>query len=242
MSAPELSVVIPAYNEATVIEPTLHRVVEFLEANGVTWELIVVDDGSVDGTAQVVEQVAKQHAGVRVCAAPHQGKGGAVRRGVMEAQGRYVLFMDADYSTPIEEWRQCAPWLRDGYDIVIGSRKMPGATITRHQPRLREWMGKGFTWLTNLLVGAQVSDITCGFKCFRHEVAKELARWQRINGWAFDAEWLFLARRHGYRIKEVPVTWTHDDTTNVRLARDVWQSLRELIAMRLGALKGWYPT
>lgn len=235
-----LSVVIPAYNEAAVIAGTVEAVTRYLRAAGVTHEVLIVDDGSTDRTAEIVEGLATTQPGIRVVRSDHRGKGGAVRHGVLAATGRYLLFMDADHSTRIETWEQFAPSLRDGYELVIGSRKMPGATITVRQTLLRRLMGKGFTWLTNVMLPVRVTDVTCGFKCFRTEVVQAIARLQRIEGWGFDAELLFLARRTGCRVKELPVVWRNDATTNVRLARDTLRSLTELLRIRLGAWRGWY--
>ena len=241
MASVRLSVVIPAYNEAAVIGQTLRAIATHLTTAGVAHEILVVDDGSTDQTSQVVLDVAKTLPAIRVVRSAHRGKGAAVRQGVFEAQGEEVLFMDADHSTRIEEWQKCWPWLHDGYEMVIGSRKMSGAMVTVHQPRLRELMGKGFTWLTNTLLAIRVTDITCGFKGFQASAAREMFQLQRIEGWGFDAEVLFIARRLGYRIKEVPVVWTNDTRTKVRLLKDTVRSFRELLKICLGAWRGWYP-
>ena len=241
MAKPQVSVVIPAYNEAAVIRQTVREVAAYLDAARLTHEILVVDDGSTDGTVAIVRELESRLPSARLIQAPHQGKGGAVKRGALEAAGEIVLFMDADHSTRIEELQKVLPWLRDGFDIVIGSRKMRGAEVRVHQPPLREAMGKAFTRLTNLLLGIRVSDITCGFKGFKADAAAEVFRRQRIMGWGFDAEILFIARRLGYRIKEIPVVWTDDATTKVRLLQDTLGSFRELLAIRAGAWRGWYP-
>src|SRR5262249_25372257 len=158
--------VIPAYNEEARIRATLDAVVRYLTESRIAHEILVVDDGSTDGTATVVSAVAAALPSVRVLPGAHRGKGAAVKRGMLAARGAYVLFMDADHSTRIDEWSKCGEWLRQGYDCVIGSRKMPGARIEKSQPRLREALGKVFTWLANHLVVTSVTDVTCGFKCF----------------------------------------------------------------------------
>lgn len=239
-STPELSVVIPAYNEATSLSQTIGAIARFLAESKVSHEILVADDGSTDRTVDVITVLQESIPGVRMLHAEHRGKGAAVRLGVLEACGRTVLFLDADHSTRIEEWRKFAPWLAEGYDVVIGSRKISGAQVRRHQPFLRETMGKVFTWLTNTLLGAHLTDITCGFKGFRREAARRIFSLQRIDGWGFDAEILFIARRGGYRIKEVPVVWTDDATTKVHLLKDAVRSLRELIQIRVGSWLGWY--
>ena len=240
MPQPELSVVIPAYNEERVIASTIQSVVVYLGGTGTSCEVIIVDDGSTDATVRVVQEAAAQHPGVRLLASPHLGKGGAVKQGVLSAQGRSILFMDADSSTRIEEWAKFAPWLSRGFQVVIGSRKMPGAEVVVRQPVLREAMGKVFTWLTNQLLTGGVSDITCGFKAFETGAAREIFGLQRMHGWGFDAEILFIARRRDYGIKEVPVVWADDASTKVRLGRDALGSFQELLQIRLGAWRGWY--
>ncbi len=240
MPNPELSVVIPAYNEAAVIAPTLEAIDAYLTRAQLTHEIIVVDDGSLDRTVAVVRGLSGTQPALRLLDAPHQGKGAAIKQGVLAATGRYLLFLDADHSTRIEEIQKCLPWLRQGCEVVIGSRKMPGAVIRVHQPPLRELMGRGFTWVSNALLGVRVTDFTCGFKCFQTGVAQRLFRLQRIGGWGFDAEVLFLAKRGGYRIKEVPVAWANDPGTKVRLLRDTVGSFLELLQIRLGDWRGWY--
>ena len=240
MANPQLSVVIPAYNEEASIRKTVESVRTYLTESKISHELLVVDDGSTDRTAEIVLEVAKSVPSLRLLRSGHRGKGGAVKLGMLEAAGEQVLFMDADLSTPIEELQKYLPWLHDGYDVVIGSRKMPGASVTVHQPPLREAMGKVFTWLTNVLLGTRVSDITCGFKCFSAKAASEIFRRQRIDGWGFDAEILFIAGRCGFRIKEVPVVWADDASTKVRLLKDAVRSLKELLEIRLSAWRGQY--
>ena len=239
--ATSLSVVIPAYNEESVIGRTIEAVERYLTASNVPHEIIVVDDGSTDRTIQCLRDLSVRIPSLRLAQSSHLGKGGAVKRGVLEATGKQVLFIDADHSTRIEEWEKLAPWLRDGCKVVIGSRKMPGAEVTVHQPPLREAMGKAFTWLTNVLLGTRVTDITCGFKSFHTDAAREIFLLQRLDGWGFDAEILFIARRLGYRIKEVPVVWRDDASTKVHLFTDAVRSFTELIQIRIGARRGWYP-
>jgi dolichyl-phosphate beta-glucosyltransferase len=240
-SKPQLSVVIPAYNEEAVIGSTVEAIAQYLADSQIRHEILLVDDGSTDRTPEIVRELAQGIPSVRMLQSGHLGKGGAVKRGMLEAQGAHLLFMDADHSTPIQQWEKCAPWLRDGYEVVIGSRKMPGADVKVHQPLLREAMGKVFTWLTNAILTVRITDITCGFKCFQAEAARQIFQLQRMNGWGFDAEILFIARRRGYRIKEVPVAWADDARTKVRLVKDAAGSLQELIGIRLGGWRGWYP-
>ena len=241
MAEPELSVVIPAYNEAEAIGRTLEAVRRYLDRAGCAHEIVVADDGSQDATPALVRAAAAADPRIRLLAAGHAGKGAAVKRGMLAARGAYRLFMDADSSTSVDAWAVVGPWLRDGYDVVIGSRKMSGARVTVRQPWLRERMGQTFTWLSNRVLSARVSDITCGFKGFTAGAAQRIFSLQRMDGWGFDAEILFIARRQRCRIKEVPVVWADDASTKVRLARDAVRSLAELIQIRLGAWRGRYP-
>lgn len=236
----QLSVVIPAYNEAHSLRRTIEAVERYLTASRVSHEIVIVDDGSTDWTVATTGALAVEHASVRLLRSAHQGKGGAVKQGVLAAQGEVVLFMDADHSTRIEEWAKFVPWLQEGFEVLIGSRRIPGAEVRAHQPPLREAMGKGFTWLTNALLTVRVTDVTCGFKGFQAEAARAIFQRQRMPGWSFDAEILFIARRLGYRLKEVPVVWTDDASTKVHLVADTLWSLRELLAIRLGGWRGWY--
>lgn len=238
---PQLSVVIPAYNEEAVLAATLEDVIDHLTTAGVSHEVIVADDGSTDRTAEIVAGTARSMSSIRLLPGAHRGKGAAVKRGMLEARGAWVLFMDADSSTPIEEWKKFEPLLEQGCEVVIGSRRIPGAAIKVHQPRLRETLGVVFTQLSNLLVGGSVSDFTCGFKCFQRAAALRIFALQRLDGWGFDAEILFIARRLGHRIREVPVVWTAAETTKVRMLRDGLRSFTELLTIRLGACRGWYP-
>ena len=240
MDRPVLSVVIPAYNEAAAIRSTVEAVDHYLAGLRTTHEIIVVDDGSTDRTADIVTSLIPALPSVRLLSSRHQGKGGAVKQGMLAARGEQLLFMDADHSTRIEGWSQLVPWLRDGYDVVIGSRKMAGASIQVRQPPLREAMGKTFTWLSNVVLPIRVSDVTCGFKAFQAAAARRIFPLQRIEGWGFDAEMLFIARQMGCRIKEVPVVWRNDRSTNVRLLRDAIHSLTELVQIRGWAWQGRY--
>jgi len=238
---PFLSVVIPAYNEEARIGESLRRIIPYLRSLHRPFELIVVDDGSRDGTIEVVRGSINGCDRVRILRNKrNRGKGYAVRRGMLEAKGKYVLFTDADLSTPIDELGRFLTWLNDGYDIAIGSRRVSGARIEVHQPLLRETMGKIFAWLTNFLLVKDISDITCGFKCFRRSVARDLFSRQKLSGWSFDAEILFIAKRRGYKIKEVPIRWRDSPGTKVKMIKDAIKSFWELLQIRLNDWRGLY--
>jgi dolichyl-phosphate beta-glucosyltransferase len=236
-----LSIVIPAWNEANRIGTSLQSAIPVLHELVPAHEILVIDDGSQDNTLEVAAAAAKEafcFRGIRN--EQNLGKGGAVRRGMLEASGEYVLFCDADESTPMSSLKDFLPKMDNQLAVIIGTRKNPDALIKRHQPWLRETMGKAFTTLAHQLAGVRVTDFTCGFKIFRQDAAKEVFSRQTITDWSFDAEILFLANHLGYSIDEVPVTWTNDVDTRVRLLRDTWDSLLGLLNIRLGKMTGRY--
>ena len=236
-----LSIVIPLYNEEQRIGASLDRILAYLARQ--TWqrEIVLVDDGSRDGGVELARQKLQGREQFQVVTyGTNRGKGYALKEGILFSQGEYVLFTDADLSTPIEELDGMWPWFEQGYDIVQGSRKMPGATVERHQPWLRENMGKVFTALSNLIANVNVRDVTCGFKCYRGAVARDLYRRQRIYNWSFDAEIIYIARRLGYSLKEVPVRWHDERGTKVHLLRDSFNSFKGLLTIRLNGWRGLY--
>lgn len=236
----DLSVVIPAYNEEGVIGRCVARTRAFFKSRHARFEMIVVDDGSKDGTAAAVRELAKRHPELSLLSCPgNMGKGYAVRKGVLAARGGEILFLDADLSTAPSQWPKLESRLRAGADVAIGSRKMAGARLLRRQPWWRERMGKVFTFLVRAML-VDVSDVTCGFKAMKREAARRVFSKALVNDWSFDAEFLFLASRMGMRIDEVPVAWRDDPSTKVRLLRDTFSSLKGLLFIRLGALLGRY--
>lgn len=240
---PVVSIVIPAYNEEQRIGCSLGRIGDYFDGRGEPWELIVVDDGSTDGTAALVERFATAQPDGTARLLRHEtnrGKGAAVRTGMLATRGQVALFTDADLSTPVEQFDLFARRLADGNAVVIGTRKSPEARLEKRQPRLRETLGKGFTWLSNFLVVSGVSDFTCGFKCFSRQAAQTVFKVQRLSNWSFDAEVLFLCRKHGFRIAEVPVHWADAQGTKVRLKRDIIGSLVGLLKVRYYDWKGYY--
>ncbi len=240
-AAPWLSVIVPAYNEAARITPTLETIRDYLGAQAYDAELLVIDDGSDDGTFHVVCEAARRWPlAVRVFRyQPNAGKGYAIKYGVAQARGAHVLFSDADLSVPIDHAAAFLARLGAGADVVIGSRQLPGAHIDVRQPWLREWLGAGFTRLVRWLI-ADVSDATCGFKAFRASAARDVFARLRLTDWSFDAEVLYLTRTLGYRLAEEPVRWQDRPGTKVRLGRDVLRALAGLLRIHLTAARGGY--
>lgn len=248
MSQPYLSFVIPVFNEERVIHASLVTLTAFLEAlcteRGTPgWQLLCVDDGSTDATVAHIEAFQAAHPDLPVVLErlpENRGKGAAVRHGMLRAGGEYVFFLDADLSTPLDETAGFLGALESGYEVVIGNRRVPGAEITRHQPKLRETLGKGFTLLVNLLLAPGVHDFTCGFKGFRREAAQRVFERSSLDGWAFDAELVVIAQVQGLKLAQLPVSWHHEDDTKVRLVAAVFGSLVEVGQISLRRLAGRY--
>ncbi len=241
-----LSIVIPAYNEAKRLPQTLARISAFLAQQPYQAEILVVDDGSSDGTATLAEAVA----GVRVLRMAHRGKGFAVRAGALAACGDLLLLCDADLAVPINEWPKLEAPLRNGYDLAIGSREGLGAT-REGEPWYRHLMGRVFNGIIHLLALRGINDTQCGFKAMPGQVARHLFRHMRIYSddapllqgaavTAYDVELLFLARKAGYRIVEVPVHWIYGTETKVNPVRDSLRNLSDVLAVRLNDLRGRY--
>jgi len=215
-----LSVIVPAYNEEARLGETLQKIRTYLETRvdaGLT-EIIVVDDGSTDGTRRVAAEALKGRPYDRVLRREeNRGKGRSVREGVLASSGEFVLFSDADLSTPIEDWEKLFASIKAGHDIAIGSRALPGSEIRRRQNRLRERMGKIFNVLVRGLVLKGIPDTQCGFKLFKRQAALDVFGRLRTEGFGFDVEALYLARRLGYSIGQVPVVWANCPPSKVRI-------------------------
>lgn len=239
MLLPFLSIVIPAYDEESRIVDTLGQVVGYLESQSYPWEVVVADDGSTDATATLVEEFASQHPNVRLLHLTHRGKGWAVKHGMLEAIGRYRFLCDADLSMPIDQVERFLPPLLDGVDIAIGSREAPGARRIG-EPSRRHLMGRFYNWLVRALVVPGVADTQCGFKCFRGDVVPQLFAAQRIDGFAFDVEVLFLAARKEMTIQEVAIDWHYRDQSKVRPVRDSLLMTLDLLRIRWRHLIGQY--
>ncbi len=238
---PDLSVVVPIYNEARVLPSSIPALVQHLEALGLASEVILVDDGSLDASPQCLTELSAQHEVVRALShAQNRGKGAAVRTGCLAARGERVLFLDADLSVPLAEIEPLLRSLDAGNDMVLGSRRVAGSRIERHQPWLREQLGRGFTTITRLLLRTDVRDFTCGFKGFRREAARAIFERSTLDGWAFDAELVAIARAQGLSIAQIPVEWRHEDDSKVKLGAAVVTSLIELMRICLRRLRGQY--
>ncbi len=238
---PYLSIVVPAYNEQYRITYCAHQLVAYFRKRRKPFEIIIVNDGSRDRTADAARDVANKLREVRhISFAANRGKGAAVRAGVMAARGSRILFLDADLSTRPEEWPKLEEKLNRGADLAIGSRKMAGAHLLKRQPRWRESLGKVFTWLVRIFL-VSVSDVTCGFKGLERAAARFLFSRQVLNDWSFDDEVLFLASRAGLRIAEVPVVWKDNPTTTkVRIIKDACGSLAGIARIRWNWARGRY--
>ncbi len=228
-----LSVVIPAYDEAKRLPRTLREAHEWLAAHEPEHEILVVDDGSTDDTRALAEAMRKDIPSLRVVGyRDNRGKGHAVRAGMLAARGEARLFMDADHSTHIREWEKARALLQEGFDVAIASRKLPASELPVRQPWLRERLGEAFNLLVRTASGLPFRDTQCGFKAFTAAAAREIFARARINGFGFDVEALWLARRLGLRIAEFPVVWRNDADSRVRIARDAVRVFAEIARIR----------
>jgi dolichyl-phosphate beta-glucosyltransferase len=241
MPYPTYSIVIPAYNEAGRIPATLEAVVEIVRKNSWSAEVIVVDDGSTDSTADVVRKFAASAPEVRLMQNPgNRGKGYSVRSGLLQALGDVVMFTDADLSAPMEEAQGLFDAIAGGADIAIGSRWLERTRQTIRQPLYRQFFGRCFNAVTRLVMDLPFADTQCGFKAFTRAAAQTIFQLQTIERWGFDPEILFIALKRGYRIQEVPVSWAHDERTRMSYLKDGIKMLQEIAIVRWNALLGRY--
>jgi len=240
-AGPELSVIIPAYNEALRLPRTLERIAAYANQFDREVEVLVVDDGSTDGTAAVAEAFRSKIPALRVVPnGRNRGKGFSVRHGVGEAHGRIALFTDADLSAPIEEADKLIAAL-EHFDVAIGSRAVNRSLITVHQSPLREFAGILFNKIVRVILRLPFVDTQCGFKAFLREPCRIIFEQQRIERFGFDPELLYLARHHGLRAVEIPVRWGHSPATKVSMLRDSMQMFADVFRIRWNALVGRYP-
>lgn len=240
MVRPKLSVVIPAYNEEKRLPRTLDEVVAYLRQQRYTWEILVVDDGSSDGTRELAAAASSRIAELRLIAYDqNRGKGYAVRQGILAAAGRYRLFMDADNSTTIDHVERFWPFFEQGADVVIGSRDVPGAEIPVPQPWYREVAGSVGNLIIQLIAVPGISDTQAGFKAFTDRAAQDIFPRLTIDRWGFDVEILAVARLRGFVIKEVPIRWVNSPESKVKLS-SYFAVLREVLQVRLNIWRGIY--
>jgi dolichyl-phosphate beta-glucosyltransferase len=236
-----ISIVIPAYNEESRLGPTLERVLSFVRQQAWDAEVIVVDDGSRDRTADIVREYAQSDGVVRLLQNPgNRGKGYSVRNGVLNARGRIVLFTDADLSSPLEEAPKLLEALENGADIAIGSRWMRSELQTKRQSPARQVLGRVFNLLLRIVLRMDFKDTQCGFKAFRRHAAKAVFPLQKIERWGFDPEILFLAHRAGLKTVEVPVRWGHDNGTRINPVADGSRMVADMLRIRWYSLTGKY--
>ncbi len=239
----EVSVIIPAYNEESVIEYCITSVRSFFTKKNMRYEIIVVDDGSTDKTASLSKMMSVADNTVQVISyQENKGKGYAVRTGVLAANGKHILFMDADCSTPVDAYDTLIPYVEQGYDIAIGSRYLKESTIHIHQPKKRIILGRIGNSLIQLLLLQGIHDTQCGFKLFSYSAAKSIFLKQKIDHWGFDMEVLTIGRYMGFSIQEVPVSW-HDDTRRIsrfRPIKDAYKTLGELFKIKMNLIFNKY--
>ena len=235
------SIVIPAYNEGTRLGATLEKVLDYVAQHGCEAEVIVVNDGSRDNTAELVRSFAEKNPAVRLIENPgNRGKGYSVRHGMLSARGRIVVFSDADLSSPIEEVSKLLQPLGEGADIAIGSRWLRSELQTQRQPLHRQLFGRIFNLLLRITLGLRFRDTQCGFKAFRRRAVEKIFPLQKIERWGFDPEILFLARKFGFRIEEVPVAWGHSGETRIHPLTDGSRMFVEMLRVRWNDLTGKY--
>jgi dolichyl-phosphate beta-glucosyltransferase len=240
-SSPEISVVIPAYNEEGRLEPTVREASQYFRARGTLAEIIVVDDGSRDGTSTLVRRLMGELEELKLIRlAANRGKGYAVRSGVLNAIGRHVLFADADGSTPMAEVARLESALSQGACVAIGSRALAQEGVAVKARFYRRLIGRAFHALVSTLTVKGITDTQCGFKMLTREVAHDLFARMRMNGFSFDVELLLMAQRGGYRIDEIPVNWTHRAGSKVSLIFDSLRMAYDLFVIRSQAMRGLY--
>jgi glycosyltransferase involved in cell wall biosynthesis len=241
-SIPQLSIVIPAYNEAGRISQTLGTLREYLQTNGWEVEVIVVDDGSTDATATIVKCFGERWCQLRLIQNPgNQGKGYSVKHGALQAKGDIILFTDADLSAPVEEMPKLVNPIREGKcDLSFGSRAVDRSLIGTHQPKFRELSGRLYNLFVQMITGLPFKDTQCGFKSFRREAIIPALQRLTIADFGFDPELLYIAKKRGLRLKEIPVRWNHAEGTKVHFVKDAIKMFLDLALIRWNDLTGKY--
>ncbi len=236
---PFLSVIIPAHNEEERLPRTLPQVLDHLHQQDYSSEVLVVDSGSRDATADIAREFARAHENLRLVRVDRPGKGLAVKQGMLAAEGEYRFICDADLSMPIHEIYRFLPPHVDEVDIAIGSREVPGA-VRYGEPTYRHLIGRAFNSLVRILAIPGIQDTQCGFKCFRAAAAEDLFRQQRLEGWTFDVEVLYIALLRGYEIREVPIPWYYNEGSRVHMVRDSIAMFTDLFRIRYNDWRGYY--
>lgn len=239
LSTPFLSIVIPAHNEEKRLPRTLEQVFDFLASQPYSAEVIVVENGSSDRTWELAQKAQQAHPSLRVLHIEGRGKGLAIREGVLAAGGEYRFICDADLSMPIQEIVKFLPPHMEGFDLAIGSREAPGA-VRYNEPAYRHWGGRLINLAIRILILPGLQDTQCGFKCFRADAAEHLFGLQTLPGWSFDIEVLYLARRAGMKIREVPIHWYYGSDSKVSAVRDAVKMIGDILRIHLNALRGRY--
>ncbi len=238
---PQYSIVIPAYNESSRLSATLDRIVAHLHERGWNAEILVVNDGSTDNTAAIVRTYAERDPVFRLIENPgNRGKGFSVRNGMLHATGEVLLFSDADLSSPIEETDKLFAAISDGADVAIGSRWLRAELQTQRQPLYRQFYGRIFNLALRLILGLRYRDTQCGFKAFTRRAAQTIFPLQHIERWGFDPEILFLARKFGLKVVEIPVQWAHSEGSRLHPLRDGIRMFFEVLKIRWYSITGKY--
>jgi glycosyltransferase involved in cell wall biosynthesis len=236
---PFLSIIIPAYNEEIRLPDTLTKVGSFLKEQSYPAEVLVVDNNSTDRTSEIIRDFAKQSSNIKGLFEKRPGKGAAVRCGMRQGEGEFLFMCDADLSMPIEEVNRFLPPQLKDFQIAIASREAPGA-VRYSEPHFRHLGGRLMNWLIQLSILPGLNDTQCGFKCFSHQVAKDLFENQTLDGWSFDIELLFIARQRGYKIIEVAIPWIYNQESKVHAIRDAVQILIDIQTIRKNHRQGSY--
>jgi len=234
----KISLIVPAYNEEKLIASSIEKILSYMKSKGHNFELLVIDDGSKDTTAEKVKSITDDSLNL-ISYSPNGGKGYAVKQGMLAATGDFLVFLDADLATPIEELEKFLP-LTDRFDVLIASRALRDSDVQIHQALYRELLGKIFNKIVQLLAVWGVKDTQCGFKLFSSKAADVIFKRQLIHGWAFDVELLFIARKHGFSIMEIPVTWINEENSQVSPLKSSIQMFVEILKINWNNLKGCY--
>jgi dolichyl-phosphate beta-glucosyltransferase len=237
---PFLSIVIPAHNEANRLPDTLEQLFAFLKKQTFTFEVLIIENGSSDSTLEIAQRFAEQHPELHILQSA-KGKGAAVKHGMLAANGEYRFMCDADLSMPVDEIAKFIPPTLNNFDIAIASREAKGA-VRYNEPRYRHLGGRVINFLIQLFILPGLNDTQCGFKCFSAKVVEDIYNLQTLNGWSFDIELLYIARRHKYRVREIPIHWVHHPETKVSAIRDAIRMIQDIFRIHANARRGMYGT